>query len=67
VVEVESREAPEGEIRFDVVSCEYARFFQELGEPELGFLLLCGADGPIAEGPIAEGPGIGFERTKTIM
>lgn len=62
VVEVESREAQEGEIRFDVVSCQYARFFQELGEPELGFLLLCGADGPIAEGL-----GIGFERTRTIM
>ncbi len=62
VVEVESREAPEGEVRFDVVSCQYARFFQELGEPELGFLLLCGADGPIAEGL-----GIGFERTQTIM
>ena len=62
VVEVESREAPEGEMRFDVVSCQYARFFQELGEPELGFLLLCGADASIAEGL-----GIGFERTQTIM
>lgn len=58
----ESREAPPGELRFDVQSCQYARFFQELGEPELGFLLVCGADGPIAEGL-----GIGFERSQTIM
>jgi hypothetical protein len=28
----------------DVKACVYARFFQELGEPELGFLLLCSAD-----------------------
>lgn len=56
------RDAPEGQLAFDVTSCQYARFFQELGEPELGFLLVCGADQPIAEGL-----GIGFERTQTIM
>jgi hypothetical protein len=61
-VDFESREAPEGELRFDVSSCQYARFFQEIGEPELGFLLVCSADAPIAEGL-----GIGFERSQTLM
>jgi hypothetical protein len=28
----------------DVTGCVYARFFQDLGEPELGFLLVCSAD-----------------------
>jgi hypothetical protein len=55
-------EVDEGEMAFDVTSCQYARFFQELGEPDLGFLLVCSADGPIAEGL-----GIGFARTQTIM
>ena len=61
-LELESRDAPEGELRFDVSSCQYARFFQEIGEPDLGFLLVCSADGPIAEGL-----GIGFERSQTLM
>jgi hypothetical protein len=58
----EARDAQPGEMRFDVLSCQYAQFFHELGEPELGFLLVCGADGPIAEGL-----GIGLERTQTLM
>jgi hypothetical protein len=28
----------------DVTGCRYAEFYKELGEPELGFLLVCGAD-----------------------
>jgi len=35
-----------------------------LGEPELGFLLACGADFPVAEG---FGPDIELTRTQTIM
>ena len=34
---------------FDVTGCRYAEFYQELGEPELGFLLVCSADFPTAE------------------
>ncbi len=34
----------------DMVGCRYAKFYQELGEPELGCLLLCSADFPMAEG-----------------
>jgi hypothetical protein len=30
--------------------CRYAKFYKELGEPELGFLLVCSSDFPFAEG-----------------
>jgi L-2-amino-thiazoline-4-carboxylic acid hydrolase len=61
-LDIEVREAPHNELRFDVVRCEYARFFKEIGAPELGFLLVCSADGPIADGI-----GMGFSREQTIM
>ena len=48
----------------DVAGCRYAEFYQELGEPELGFLLVCNADFPTAEGL---GAGITLTRTQTIM
>ena len=49
---------------FDVTRCGYAEFYRELGEPELGFLLVCGADFAVAEGP---GSDIALTRTQTIM
>ena len=55
-------DAPANEMRFDVTRCDYARFFQEIGAPELGFLLVCSADGPIAEGL-----GIALSREHTLM
>jgi hypothetical protein len=48
----------------DVTGCRYAEFYKELGEPELGFLLICSADFHAAEG---FGPDIKFSRTQTIM
>ena len=48
----------------DVTKCRYAEFYQELGEPELGFLLVCGADFTTAEG---FGPDVELTRTQTIM
>jgi len=48
----------------DVTGCRYAQFYKELGVPELGFLLVCGADFPMAEG---FGPDIRLTRTQTIM
>jgi hypothetical protein len=48
----------------DVTGCRYAEFYKELGEPELGFLLVCSADFPTAEG---FGPDIKLTRTQTIM
>jgi hypothetical protein len=48
----------------DVTACQYAAFYKALGEPELGFLLVCGADFPVAEGIDAD---VELERTQTIM
>jgi len=48
----------------DVTGCRYAEFYKELGEPELGFLLVCSADFPTAEG---FGPDTKLTRTQTIM
>lgn len=48
----------------DVTGCQYAEFYKELGEPELGFLLVCSADFPTAEGLGAD---IKLARTQTIM
>ena len=49
---------------FNVTGCRYAKFYQELGVPELGFLLLCSLDYPMAEGLSTE---LEFQRTQTIM
>jgi hypothetical protein len=48
----------------DVTACRYAEFYKALGEPELGFLLVCTADFPTAEG---FGPDVKLTRTQTIM
>ena len=48
----------------DVSRCRYAQFYKELGEPELGFLLVCSADFTFAEG---FGTNIKLTRTQTIM
>jgi L-2-amino-thiazoline-4-carboxylic acid hydrolase len=48
----------------DVTRCRFAEFFRELGEPELGALLICQADFDIA----AAGDGeVSLERAQTIM
>ena len=48
----------------DVTGCRYAEFYKELGESELGFLLVCSSDAPFAEGFGSE---IKLTRTQTIM
>ena len=48
----------------NVTGCRYARFFHEIGEPELGFLFVCSADFPMAEG---FGDDVALTRTQTIM
>jgi hypothetical protein len=48
----------------DVTGCKYAEFYKELGEPELGFLLVCCADFDTAKG---FGPDVKLTRTQTIM
>ena len=48
----------------NVTGCRYAQFYKELGAPELGFLLVCSLDFPMAEG---FGPDVKLTRTQTIM
>ena len=48
----------------DVTRGGYAQFYKEVGAPELGFLLVCGADFFMAEG---FGPDVELTRTQTIM
>ncbi len=62
-IDVEVREMSSDRMAFDVTGCRYAQFFQEIGEPELGFLLVCSADFPMTDGI----PGVELERTHTIM
>jgi len=50
--------------QIDVTRCSYAEFYKELGEPELGFLLVCSADFEMACG---FDPDIKLTRTQTIM
>jgi hypothetical protein len=48
----------------NVTGCRYAKFYQELGAPELGFLLTCSADFSLVEG---FGGDVQLTRTQTIM
>ena len=57
------RKTPDG-FDVDVTGCRYAEFYKEIGAPELGFLLVCSADFPVAEGL---GPDVQLTRTQTIM
>ena len=57
-------EQSQNAFEINVTRCRYAEFYKELGEPELGFLLVCSADFPTAEG---FGPDIKLTRKQTIM
>jgi hypothetical protein len=57
-------ERSEDAFAFDVTRCRYAEFYKELGEPELGFLLVGSADFDTAAG---FGGDIELTRTQTIM
>ena len=50
------------EVNVNVTRCEYAAFFNQLDEPELGFLLVCSLDYDVADGA-----GVTLERSQTIM
>ena len=51
-------------LAFNVTRCKYAELFRELGEPELGTVMLCELDNHIAE---AAGPEIELTRKQTLM
>jgi L-2-amino-thiazoline-4-carboxylic acid hydrolase len=62
-IDVTMHESSSSRMAFDVTGCRYADFFHAIGEPELGFLLVCSGDFALAEGI----PGVVLERTTTIM
>jgi L-2-amino-thiazoline-4-carboxylic acid hydrolase len=58
------RQQSQDAYEIDVTGCRYAQFYKELGEPELGFLMVCSLDFPFAEG---FGADMKLTRTQTIM
>src|SRR5690349_21791789 len=48
-LEYRVREQSDDAYAIDVTRCRYAEFYKALGEPELGFLLVCCADFAVAE------------------
>ena len=48
----------------NVTECRYAKFYKEIGAPELEFLVTCSADLSMTEG---FGTGVQLTRTQTIM
>ena len=57
------KQAPDA-FEVNVTQCHYAKFYTEIGAPELGFLLICSADFPMTEG---FGADVQLTRTQTIM
>lgn len=56
------KSSPEA-FELNITECQYAKFYKELGEPELGFLLVCSQDDAFFEGY----EGVRLKRTQTIM
>ena len=63
-LDISVREQTDDTYEIDVTRCQYAEFFQQLGEPELGFLPVCSPDFPFVEGFDAD---VKLTRTQTIM
>ena len=63
-LDTEVKQQSQDAFDIDVRRCRYAEFYKALGEPELGFLLVCSADYDMAEG---FGADIKLTRTQTIM
>jgi len=57
------KQAPDA-FEVNVTRCRYAKFYREIGAPELGFLLTCSADFAMTEG---FGADVQLTRTQTIM
>jgi len=64
-VDIEMLGATAEKVEFDITGCRFAELFRALGEPELGFALLCSRDDTAAEE--IGGDQVRFERTSTIM
>jgi hypothetical protein len=63
-IDIEWIKQDANEIKLNVIGCRYADLFRQLGEPELGSVLLCETDVHVAE---LGAPEVEFTRTQTIM
>jgi len=63
-IDINVLEGGPGTMEFNVTGCRYADFFRQLGEPELGAVLLCESDLHISE---VGSPDVKLTRTQTIM
>ena len=63
-LEIETLDQSETRMSFNVRHCKYAEFFRELGDAEVGKLMVCGIDPPMTA---AIGPDLKLERTQTLM
>ena len=63
-VDFEMLAVEEDRLEYNVTACRFAQFFKELGEPDLGSVLVCEMDVHIAE---LGGNDVEFTRTQTIM
>ena len=63
-IDVDLTKQDEQGMDFNVTGCRYADFFRQLGEPELGAVLLCESDVHMVD---AVGSGVDFQRSQTIM
>lgn len=64
-VDLEMKKQEPSALEFDVTGCRFAELFHELGEPELGFALICATDETAAEE--IGGEDVKLERTGTMM
>lgn len=64
-VDIEMRTMTAQQVDFDITGCRFAEFLRALGEPELGFALLCSMDDTAAD-EIGQDE-VAFRRTSTIM
>ena len=63
-IDVQMLKQTDTALEFNITGCRYAKFYKELGVPELGFLLICSLDPPMTEG---FGADLELTRTQTIM
>jgi len=63
-IKVKELKRTDDEYDFNITRCRYSEFYKELGEPELGALLICGIDDPMTEG---YGANVELKRAHTIM
>jgi len=64
-VDIDMLGATAEKVELDITGCRFAEFFRAVGEPELGFALLCSMDDTAAEE--IGGDQVHFKRTSTIM